>query len=126
MVSSGSEPYRDSIGSTNLFAEALREVDSTEVVAGEGSLESSAPEDAATPAPAAETSSSPAFGSGGAASSGQIDWTSWLKQRMSCATHCAVQLLRCCMSYQLVVLLVLLPEGVEIAHSCGLMCSGAG
>ena len=80
-----SEPDLDSAGSTNLFAEALREVDSAEVVAGEGSLESSAPEEAASAAPAAETSSSAASSSGGAASGGQIDWTSWLKQRMSCA-----------------------------------------
>ena len=72
-------------GSTNLFAEALREVDSTEVVAGEGRLESGAPEEAASAAPAAETLSSAASSSGGAASGSQIDWTSWLKQRMSCA-----------------------------------------
>ena len=83
--SGDSEPDLDSAGSTNLFAEALREVDSAEVVAGEGSLESGAPEEAASAAPAAETLSSAASSSGGAASGGQIDWTSWLKQRMSCA-----------------------------------------
>ena len=89
--SGDSEPDVDSAGSTNLFADALREVDSTEVVAGEGSLESGAPDRAASAAPAAETSSSAASSSGGAASGGQIDWTSWLKQRMSCANspHCA-------------------------------------
>ena len=93
MAGSGRESDRDSTGSTNSFAEALREVESTEIVGGEGSLESSAPEVAVTAVAAADTASSPVSGSGTAASSGQIDWTSWLKQRMSCAAHCAVQLL---------------------------------
>ena len=86
MAGSGdSEPDVDGRGSTNLFAEALREVDSTELVAGEGRLESGAPEEAVRAAPAAETPGSTASSFGGAASGGQIDWTSWLKQRMSCA-----------------------------------------
>ena len=88
-----SEPDGGSAGSANLFAEALREVDSTEVVAGEGSVESSAPELAAAAPQAAETSRSAASSSGGPASSGQIDWTSWLKQRMSCADS------SCCASF---------------------------